>query len=131
MQLQLGPTGVGLQDGLGTWNASAANALALWNQHLQQTQFSWVNNATVAKGAHNGRNNVSFAQTVYGDAFGGDTLAVTVWWTSSNSILTEADVLFNNLFSLQFLLRAIAKQRSRLPQVSARVRPCHWARPSR
>lgn len=98
MQLQLGATNVTLQDGLGTWNGSAANALALWNQHLKRSRFGWINNSTAPIGAHNGKNNVVFASSVYGEGFGGDTLAVTVWWTTGGTVTTEADVLFNNAF---------------------------------
>ena len=100
MQLELGPTNAVLQDGLGTWDGSAAHALALWNQHLKQLRFTWVNNSTAPRGAHNGINTVSFSSSVYGEGFGSDTLAVTVWWTTSSdpSVTNEADVLFNTAF---------------------------------
>ena len=81
MQLELGATNVSLHDGLGTWNGSAANALALWNQHLKRVRFTSVNNSTAVKAGDNGLNNVFFAGNVYGEGFGDDTLAVTVRWT--------------------------------------------------
>lgn len=102
MQLELGATNVVLQDGLGTWNGSAANSLSLWNQYLKRVHFGWVNNSTAPKGAHNGFNTVSFAPNVYGEAFGRETLAVTVGWSSSSypHITNETDVIFNT--AIQF-----------------------------
>lgn len=97
MQLELGPTGVILQDGLGTWDNSAADALSQWNLNLDLVQFSWVLGSTAPKGSPDGFNSVFYSNTVFGDDFGSDTLAVTVWWTTDNYPLTktEADVVFN------------------------------------
>ena len=100
MQLELGPTPVVLQDGLGTWNGSAANALSLWNQYLKEIHLTWVNNSTAPRGGHNGFNTVSFASSVYGEGFGRETLAVTVGWSSSSfpHITNETDVIFNTAY---------------------------------
>ena len=82
MQLELGPTGVILQDGLGTWDNSAADALSQWNLNLDLVRFSWVLGSTAPKGSPDGFNSVFYSNTVFGDDFGSDTLAVTVWWTT-------------------------------------------------
>ncbi len=97
MQLELGQTNVSLIDGLGTWNNSAADALALWNQHIDFVKLSWVLNSTAPKGSPDGYNSVLFSNTIFGEGFGEDTLAVTVIWFSSEdyTIETEADVVFN------------------------------------
>jgi DNA-binding beta-propeller fold protein YncE len=102
MQLQLGPTSVGLQDGLETWNGSAADALGLWNRQLGTVRLSWVANSTAPRGQNDGRNSAFFSNTVFGETFGEDILAVTVWWStaSDHSITREADVIFNTAFHL-------------------------------
>ncbi len=98
IQLELGSTSVTLLDGLGTWNNSAADALALWNQHLDFIQFASVSDSIAPKGSPDGYNSVFFSSNIFGEGFGQDTLAVTVWWndSESNSIRTEADVVFNS-----------------------------------
>lgn len=98
MQLALGPTDVTLLDGLGTWNSSAADALTLWNQHIDFVKFAWVSGSTAPKGPDDGFNSVLFSDTIFGEGFGDSTLAVTVVWTSDRdaTVETEADVIFNN-----------------------------------
>jgi hypothetical protein len=98
MQLGLGTTDVYLQDGLGTWNNSAADALATWAGYLDFISPASVSEASVPETSGDGVNSVFFSSTVFGEAFGGDTLAVTVLLQSpSNSKLTrEADVVVNN-----------------------------------
>src|SRR4051812_13249605 len=97
MQLELGPTNVSLIDGLVTWNNSAADALTLWNQHLERMTFGWVLNSTTSKAALDGYNSVFFSDTIFGEGFGPDTLAATVvWWDASDySTAIEADVVFD------------------------------------
>ena len=79
MQLELGPTKVTLQDGLGTWDNSAADALALWNQQFDFFTFAWVSGSTAPIGSPDGFNSVFFLYTIFGEGFGEDTLAVTVY----------------------------------------------------
>ena len=97
MQLELGPTGVSLIDGLGTWNNSAADALALWNQHLDAVKFISVLDSTAPKEGLDGYNSVFFSSTILGEGFGDDTLAATVVWYNTDDYGTaiEADVVFN------------------------------------
>lgn len=97
MQLALGATSVALQDGSGTWNNSAANALGIWNQQLQGVQFSSTQTSGTTGSAGDRVNTVFFSNTVFGEAFGANTLAVTIWryQTSAPTVTTEADVVFN------------------------------------
>lgn len=97
MQLELGPTAVNLIDGLGTWNNSAADALALWNLNLDAVKFGWVLNSTAPKGSLDGFNSVFFSNTILGEGFGDNTLAATVVWynTADYGTAIEADVVFN------------------------------------
>ena len=94
MELQLGPTDVLLQDGFQTWNDSAADALRLWNPSLATIQLTWVLNSAASQGANDGVNSVFFSDSVFGDSFGEDTIAITLVHYG----ITEADVIVNNAF---------------------------------
>ncbi len=98
MQLELGPTDIPLDDNTGTWNGSAANALSLWNPNLDSAVFAWVMNSTVPQATGDGYNTVFFSDSVFGDDFGADTLAVTVYFTDKDDHDTEADVVVNKAF---------------------------------
>ena len=98
MQLELGPTNATLEDGSGTWNGSAANALSDWNPYLDAVRFGWVSNSAVTKRSGDGLNSVFFSSSVFGDDFGGDTLAVTVYLTNEQGLEKEADVVVNRAF---------------------------------
>lgn len=97
MQLELGPTNVALQDGTGTWNGSAADALSLWNQYLEIIQFESVANSTATKLSGDGYNSAFFSDSVFGDGFGEDVLAVTVY-LQNDGIESEADVVVNQFY---------------------------------
>ncbi len=97
LQLALGTPSTALTDGSPTWDAVAQNALAAWNPYMGSIQFSGVNASAAAKGQGNGINNVFFSPTVYGSAFGANTLAITISYTSG-STKVEGDVLFNSAF---------------------------------
>lgn len=89
-----GPTSGHLQDGFANYNASAADALSLWNQHLDLIKFSW--NFTSVPGAqHDGINQAFFSKTIYGQSFGTNVIAVTAYYYIG-SIYTQADTLFNS-----------------------------------
>lgn len=97
MQLELGSTDVTLIDGLGTWNNSAADALAIWNQYIDLVKFDWISESTAPQGSPDGYNSVFYSGTIFGEGFGDDTLAVTVVWhnEADYTLETEADVVFN------------------------------------
>lgn len=95
MQLQLGPNATPLTDGSASWNASAQDALSIWNTVIGSAQFSAVPNSTAPIAEGNGLNNVFFSSDVYGQAWGTGVLAVTLTYTSGGSQTAECDVLFN------------------------------------
>jgi hypothetical protein len=98
MRVQLGPSDITLADGSADWNAVIENALALWNEQLGGTQFTWTVAAPgTAASEGDGVNSMQFAKTIYGDDFGDSTLAITLI-NYSGSQIDESDVLFNTAF---------------------------------
>jgi matrixin len=99
MQLQLGSSG-SLIDGRSSWNASAEDALAVWNTYLDRVKFRVVRDSNAPTGDNNGYNNVIFSSAIYTQSFGPSTLAVTTnWYRVSSGQRIEADVIFNTAFS--------------------------------
>ncbi|MBP7142707.1 MAG: immunoglobulin domain-containing protein, partial [Opitutaceae bacterium] len=98
MHLALGIPSSPLTDGSTTWDSVAQGAMAAWNPYMGSIQFSGVNASSAAKAQGNGINNVFFSSTVYGSAFGSNTLAITVSYASGNRRV-EGDVLFNTAFT--------------------------------
>src|SRR5262249_5732648 len=99
MHLQLGSSG-SLIDGRSSWNASAEDALATWNNNVDRVKFRVVRDSSVPTGDNNGYNNVFFSSAIYSQGFGATTLAVTTnWYRVSTGRRTEADVIFNTAFS--------------------------------
>jgi hypothetical protein len=98
IRLGLGPAAVPLQDGFGSWNASAADALAIWNGYLDFIHVSSVASATVPQRSGDGVNAVFFSATIFGDSFGTDTLAVTVLQQFGPGSPREADVVVNSAY---------------------------------
>src|SRR5438309_6465012 len=94
MQLELGNPGRTLLDGNTSWNTAVAPALDTWNQVLGGMQFGRVMNYTAAVASGDRVNSMAFSNTVFGQSFGSNTLAVTYYSYSSSSML-EADILFN------------------------------------
>jgi hypothetical protein len=100
MQLQLGSSSGSLVDGSTSWNAPAENSFSIWNTQLNGVSFAPVRNSTAANTSGNGINNVTFADDAYGDAFGAETLAITIsWYRSSTNRYSEGDVVFNRKYS--------------------------------
>jgi putative Ig domain-containing protein/matrixin len=94
IHLQLNRPAVALQDGSASWNDSAADALALWNQYLGSIQL--VADSPTGSSGGNGFNEVFFANTVYGDTWPTGVLAVTLNHSEDGTLFAETDVLFNN-----------------------------------
>ena len=94
MHLELGPARL-LQDGFGSFDDSAADALATWNQHLVHMQFRWIRGSILPPSETDADNSVFFSNTVYGDTFGSNTLAITLISTRA-PVITETDVIFNS-----------------------------------
>ena len=94
MHLSLGPPRA-LQDGFGSFNDSAADALSIWNQHLVHLSFRWIIGSTLPQSDSDTDNSVFFSNTVFGDSFGDNTLAITLISTRG-SVIVETDVVFNS-----------------------------------
>lgn len=86
-----------LQDGSASFNHSAATALQTWNQHLAHMQFAPVLASPLPPDELDADNSVLFSSTVFGDAFGNTTLAVTVI-ARRDTTYSDADVVFNNRY---------------------------------
>jgi hypothetical protein len=95
VQLSLGDAGRTLQDGNTNWNAAVLPVLDMWNQQLGRAQVTGVMNSPAAVARGDGVNSVAFSTTVFGQAFGSSTLAVTVYSYTGSSAMTESDTLFN------------------------------------
>ncbi len=92
LRLMLGDT-ANLQDG-SSYNTSAQAAAEGWNARMGAVQFT-VEFATGNAAQRNGRNELWFSSTIFGDAFEGTTIAVTSSFRSGNS-RTESDVTFRS-----------------------------------
>ena len=99
LTLALGPAGRTLSDGNTSWDAVAQRAVSEWNGNLGLLQFA----ATVDDGASaaqgDQKNTVAFSDTIYGDVFGDETIAVTLLsYDSTTGFIDESDVLVNRQF---------------------------------
>jgi hypothetical protein len=97
MHLSLPPGGP-LTDGSASLNASAEDALNLWNEHLTHMKFAVNRGSVLPPSGDDANTSVTMSNTIYGEAFGSRTLAVTLI-TPRGSTFVEADVIFNNAFS--------------------------------
>ena len=84
-----------LQDGFGSFNESAADALNTWNAYLAHMKFAPVVGSPLPPGDSDSDNSVFFSNTVYGETFGDRVIAISLT-SSRNSVFTEGDVIFNN-----------------------------------
>ncbi len=80
------------QDGTGSWNGSAADALGIWNQYINKVQF--VSAGATTNHGNDGQNSAFFSNTIYGQTFGANVLAVTLNY--SGPVASETDVIFND-----------------------------------
>ena len=97
--MRLHETNLRLQDGFVTWDASAADALAIWNGYLDFIDISSVSAPSVPQASGDGVNSVFFSSTILGDAFDDSTIAITILNTTDDPKVTaEGDVIVNNAF---------------------------------
>ena len=101
VQLQLDATkpanvALPLTDSSTSWNALAADVLADWNKQLGRTRFTSTTSTSTAAKYNEGdtTNNVTFGDTVYGDAFGPFQLAITLS-DQTPGRKSQADVIVN------------------------------------
>ena len=98
MHLSLPQTGGPFIDGSATFNASAEDALNIWNQYLGHMKFAVDRSSILPPTDADGNTSVMMANTYYGMRFGSGVLALTLV-SSRNAILMEADVIFNSAFA--------------------------------
>jgi Matrixin len=98
MHLSLPQGGGPYSDGSASFNASAEDALNIWNQYLVHMQFAVDRDSILPPSNIDGNTSVMMSNTVYGDTFDKNVLAVTIV-TPRNGILIEADVVFNSAIS--------------------------------
>ncbi len=97
MHLQLGPTNGPLADGAPSWGTVAEDALANWNRNVTNLRFEVVRDSPVPVNRNNGVNNVIFSSTVYGEAWGGRVVGITLQLIDERSRrYLETDVIFNS-----------------------------------
>ena len=94
MHLSLGGHVI-LQDGFTSLNASAADALSIWNTHLAHMKFGWVLASPLPPSDSDVDESAFLSDNVFGEAFGANTLAITITSTRG-SVRLESDVVFNN-----------------------------------
>lgn len=94
MHLSLGGP-IALSDGFSSFNQSAADALAVWNSYLVHLRFASVLDSSLPPDGSDYNNSVFFDSTVYGEAFGASTLAVTLTSARASGRI-ETDVIFNS-----------------------------------
>ena len=95
LNLQLGSSPVTLFDGASTWNQVAIDAMNEWNPRLSGGVHFESDEAVLTPGHGDGQNSVFFSPTIFGEEFGGDTLAVTYRVTVQDRTV-EADVIVNS-----------------------------------
>src|SRR5437764_9035863 len=93
MHLSLPSVGA-LSDGFANFNDSAEDALKIWNQQLVHMKFAVDKSAILPPSDRDANTSVTMADTIYGETFGKNVLAVTLV-TPRDSHLIEADVIFN------------------------------------
>jgi hypothetical protein len=96
MHLSLPPGGP-MSDGSASLNAVAEGALNTWNQFLIHMKFAVDRDSILPPSDNDGNMSVTMASSVFGDTFGTNTLATTLF-NSRDNHLVEADVTFNNAF---------------------------------
>ncbi len=98
INLQLGTPDRRLLDGAANWNLVAEAALDIWNPYLAGSGIQFqVDESVFTPAERDGRNSVFFSSTLYGEAFGSDTLATTVsYYNTRTNFRSESDVVFNS-----------------------------------
>ena len=97
LDLQLGKPRSALIDGSTTWNQVAEAAMNVWNPSLGSGVQFQEDDDTSTPRERDGVNSVFFNDTLYGEAFGDDTLATTLsFFSKTTKIKSEADVVVNS-----------------------------------
>jgi len=98
LQLSLGNPSFPLQDGSASYNAAVVPAATMWGQNILRVQIANVPDSPVPASSGDQLNSVVFANNVFGQPFGGSTVAVT-YYRYTGSTMVEADILFNRAYN--------------------------------
>jgi hypothetical protein len=93
LQIGLGNPALPLQDGSTSFYGAVAPAATMWSSSVQRVQLT-TNNSGGSASSGDHLNSVVFSSSIFGQAFGANTLAVT-YYRYTGSTMLEADVLFN------------------------------------
>ena len=88
-----------LLDGSRSWNEVARDSMATWNLRLVRSQLvESTATDSIPPADINGRAEILFSATAYGDAFGATTLGVTLLESdpANPARIREADIIINN-----------------------------------
>ncbi len=99
-QFGLGNPLIPLLDGNASWDTAVTPAVTEWNRRLARVQLVSVLNPSVPVVSGDRVNAVVFSNSVFGQAFGNGTLAVTYYFTQGANLI-EADILFNRAQSME------------------------------
>jgi hypothetical protein len=94
-QSGLGNASRTLSDGNTSWDTAVAPAFTAWNQSIDRARITPVVNANTPISSGDRVNALVFSNTIFGQSWGSNTLAVT-YYRSSGGLMTEADVLINS-----------------------------------
>ncbi len=94
VQLSLGSAGRALQDGNTSWDEAVAPVAAMWSEKILRVQVANVMGPGLPAVKGDRVNSVVFSSSIFGQSFGGNTLAVT-YYSYSGSTFSESDTLFN------------------------------------
>lgn len=97
MQLSFGAPKT-LIDGSSSFNQVALSALNIWNEQMAHLQFAGHLASPVVPSSSDDENSSFFAVTVFGDDFGSNVLAVTLF-TYRGSTIEESDTVFNSAYT--------------------------------
>ena len=92
-RVSMGNPLVPLLDGSTTWLTALSPAATMWSSNIQRVQLT-ATNASGSASSGDGVNSVVFSPSIFGQAFGSSTLAVTYYRYVGSGML-EADLLFN------------------------------------
>ncbi|MCF3649704.1 matrixin family metalloprotease [Synoicihabitans lomoniglobus] len=98
VELNLGVPSAPLRDGKTSFDAVAADVIALWNAEIDRTTMVAVSRSLAPVGDENGYNNVFFDSNTYGEDMG-DALAITITYIDTGQFRHESDIVVNSSYT--------------------------------
>ncbi|MDP6581210.1 MAG: matrixin family metalloprotease [Vicinamibacterales bacterium] len=99
LKIKMGAGSGRLIDGKTHWDQTVVASATQWNSTALKgvpIRLTTVRNASGSKKGNDGRNSIFFARTVFGRAFGANTLGVTAPWFFAGNVTSEADIVINS-----------------------------------